>query len=536
VSDGVRHSWAGWSTAIDLDSPEGRAFHQQRLALLGKVGFLLSVGLFLVVMIVGPGMVIGPSGGNRLSFWLARWNNAVYLLLWLVCRRGSRPKALLWSLDVFIPFVLGFGTVIPSLLWPAQVPGQEWQPVLGLTNVLFARAVFVPSPPRRTLNVGLLAVVPVAAGTLLQQSRAGVIGTGAPLFATNALVWCLCAIAVSTLASAVIYGLQQRVDEARRVGPYTLEDKLGEGAMGVVYRARHALLRRPTAVKLLPPEKAGGASLFRFEREVQLTAQLTHPHTVSVFDYGRTPDGVFYYVMEYLEGLNLEELVRGFGPQEPARVVHVLAQVAGSLAEAHGLGLIHRDIKPANVILCERGGVADVAKVVDFGLARDADRKGSPAVTLPDAVAGTPLYLSPEAISTPEAVDARSDLYALGAVGYYLLAGANVFEGGTVIEVCSHHLHKAPEPPSARIGRPLPDDLERLVLACLEKDPLRRPQSAEEVRQRLLAAGRVSVWSEADARAWWDRHRASIHELHVEAARPEAPADATRSRPMRSRG
>jgi serine/threonine-protein kinase len=272
--------------------------------------------------------------------------------------------------------------------------------------------------------------------------------------------------------------------------------------------------------------------LRRFEREVQLTAQLSHPHTVSIFDYGRTPDGVFYYVMEYLEGLNLEELVREFGAQEPARVAHILGQVAGSLAEAHALGLIHRDIKPANVILCERGGVADVAKVVDFGLARDVDRAASPAVTLADAIAGTPLYLSPEAITAPETVDARSDLYALGAVGYYLLAGVNVFEANTVVEVCSHHLHTAPVPPSTRLGRPLPEDLEALVLACLEKERSRRPGGAEEFRQRLLAGSAGSSWRENDARAWWNRHRARVHDLHLEGARPDAATELTRSRPM----
>jgi serine/threonine-protein kinase len=376
----------------------------------------------------------------------------------------------------------------------------------------------------------------VTTGAILQQMRTGTTVGGAPLFATNAFVWCLCAIALTTLASAVVYGLQERVREARRVGPYTLERKLGEGAMGIVYRARHALLRRPTAVKLLPPEKAGAGSLHRFEREVQLTSQLSHPHTVSIFDYGRTPDGVFYYVMEYLDGLNLEELVNEFGPQEPARVAHILGQIAGSLSEAHTLGLIHRDVKPANAILCERGGVADVVKVVDFGLARDVDRKATPAVTLVGTIAGTPLYLSPEAITAPEGVDARSDLYALGAVGYYLLAGVNVFEAASAVEVCSHHLHTPPVPPSTRLGRPLPQDLEALVLTCLEKDASRRPQTAKGVRERLLAVGAVLPWRESDAQAWWEQHRARVRELHLREPSPTSPADATVSKLTTLRG
>jgi serine/threonine-protein kinase len=309
------------------------------------------------------------------------------------------------------------------------------------------------------------------------------------------------------LTSRVIYGLREEVREARRLGQYTLEEKLGEGGMGTVYRARHAMLRRPTAVKLLPPEKAGQAALERFEREVQLTARLSHPNTVAVFDYGRTPDGVFYYAMEFLDGTNLEELVRGDGAQPPGRVVHVLRQVASALVEAHGIGLVHRDVKPENIILCERGGVADVAKVVDFGLVKDLERTGA-SVSRADVVQGTPLYLSPEAITAPDRVDARGDLYALGAVGYYLLTGHHVFSGATLVEVCSHHLHTAPVPPGERLGRPVPAALERLLLSCLEKDPARRPASALALRDELAGLPGVDSWSEEEARTWWERWRA----------------------------
>jgi eukaryotic-like serine/threonine-protein kinase len=291
---------------------------------------------------------------------------------------------------------------------------------------------------------------------------------------------------------------------ARRFGQYVLEEKIGEGGMGAVYRARHALLRRPTAVKLVHPDKAGADTLARFEREVQLTASLTHPNTVHIYDYGRTPDGIFYYAMEYLDGVDLEELVRRFGPQDPSRVVHILAQVAGSLSEAHSIGLVHRDIKPANIVLCERGGVADTAKVVDFGLVKDVNSTAvSPSLSRVNAVIGTPLYMSPEALLAPNEIDARADLYALGAVGYYLLTGTTLFEGSSMIEIGALQLHGTPVRLSERLGRALPPDLEALILACVAKKADERPASACALREALEACN-VPRWTPTKAREWWD--------------------------------
>jgi eukaryotic-like serine/threonine-protein kinase len=322
--------------------------------------------------------------------------------------------------------------------------------------------------------------------------------------------WCAVSIALATVGSRTIFGLRTEAARVRRLGQYTLERQIGAGGMGVVYRARHAMLRRPTAIKLLPPDRAGEASLVRFEREVQITAQLSHPNTVAIYDYGRTPDGVFYYAMEYLDGVNLEDLVRLHGAQPPGRVVSILDQVCGALTEAHGRGLIHRDIKPANIILTERGGEPDVAKVVDFGLVKPyAADDPRLTVSAPGVLTGTPLYLSPEAMTSPEAGDPRSDLYALAAVGYYLVTGRPVFEGRTVAEIIGHHLHTEPVPPSARLGRQVPSDLEAVLMRCLRKDPDERPASARELRDGLRACGQVRPWTTVEAAAWWEAFRAT---------------------------
>jgi serine/threonine-protein kinase len=279
--------------------------------------------------------------------------------------------------------------------------------------------------------------------------------------------------------------------------------------MGEVWRASHAMLRRPTAIKLLLAERTGEAALQRFEREVQLTARLTHPNTVSIFDYGRALDGVFYFAMELLDGVDLERLVGERGPLPPERVVHVLRQVCGSLAEAHATGLVHRDVKPANVILMARGGDADVAKVVDFGLVKEIEVSGDVALTGTSAILGTPLYLSPEAIVSPGSVDAQTDIYALGALGWFLLVGRPVFDSDSLIAVCSHHLNSIPQRPSARLGRPVPSDLEDVLLQCLAKDRSARPAGARALRDALDACECAGRWTEVRAAAWWTQFGAA---------------------------
>ena len=343
-------------------------------------------------------------------------------------------------------------------------------PFAGRTWALVASSP-MPSPP----GSGIVLV----AGVLLSVLLAGIV-----------------------TALNTIIRLRRRIGAALKLGQYTLEEKLGEGGMGVVYRATHAMLRRPAAIKLLLKGRPGDRDLARFEREVQLTSRLAHPNTISIFDYGRTADGVFYYVMEYLDGLDLDRLVREDGPVEPARAIRILAQVSGALAEAHALGLIHRDIKPANIVLTERADEPDVVKVVDFGLVKSLDRNEAESVVA-NTITGTPLYLAPEAITSPDTVDARSDIYALGAVAYFLLTGQHVFEGATVLEVCSKHLLQQPVAPSARLGRALPGDLEAIVLACLAKNRDARPASAAALRVALLACRHAAMFDAVAARGWW---------------------------------
>lgn len=297
--------------------------------------------------------------------------------------------------------------------------------------------------------------------------------------------------------------LQKATLAARQLGQYTLEDKLGAGGMGTVYRARHAMLRRPTAVKLLDVDKMSDAAVTRFEREVQMTGTLTHPNTVAIYDYGRTPDGIFYYAMEYLDGINLDDLVSRHGPLPDSRLLHILRQVCGSLAEAHSLGLVHRDIKPANIFLTRRGGLSDFVKVLDFGLVKALDGGEAANVTSDNAVTGTPLYLSPEAVREPDRVDARSDVYAIGAVGYYLATGTPVFTGATVMEICMKHVQETPESPSARTGRSIDSRLESILLRCLSKSPLERPSDAGQLLRELESCVEIGSWTSEDAAEWW---------------------------------
>ena len=493
-------------------SEEGRAFFQSRLTLFGGWVFLVSGAFYLVS--ASQQTAYGVDATTASLFHLA--GTLVAGAIWAAGRWTRLSAAAVRALDALGTWLLcaSFALMAGAFAVPHLDAGLDplhalFIGLLACSYVLFSRAIAVPSTPGRTVTVSALAMLPMLGVIYWVFAQPGG-GATMPTGYFDTVSWAVAAVVMAGISSRVIFGLRAEVSKIRQLGQYTLVEKIGEGGMGVVYRARHALLRRPTAIKLLSPEKAGEENLLRFEREVQLTAGLSHPSTVAVFDYGRTPEGVFYYAMEYLDGLNLERLVTEHGRQPRGRVVHILRQVCGALAEAHGVGLVHRDIKPANIILCERGAMPDVAKVVDFGLVKRFEPSSTDAtmlVTAAHTFMGTPLYLPPEALRGDGIVGARSDLYALGAVGYFLLTGTPVFFGSSTVEVCAHHLHTVPEPPSERAGIRLPPELDRIILQCLAKSPSDRPADVRALKRALESCPPDAAWSAADAERWWVRFR-----------------------------
>ncbi len=509
---------------------EGRAFLQARVALFWKIMFFIiafSVGLGVMGAVVAPGVdVILTASSATLSG-----------SLWLLTRRGQRSVRFLRVVEA-AGFVTSFtiGGFIGRFVLEAfcreralvTIEGTTMAdgylsmvPLAGMAMQAAIRAALVPSSARRTALVTAIGGVPMIAITVLvvPTGEGGLAwrsldsGVFPWLPSTMVMMWGF-AVATCTVISWVIYGLRVQVQEARRLGQYVLEKKLGEGGMGEVYRARHGMMRRPSAIKLLRVDRAGASSLERFEREVQLTARLTHPNTITIYDYGRTDDGVFYYAMELLDGATLEHIVHVGGLQPPGRVVRILTMLCGALNEAHAIGLIHRDIKPANIMLCAQGGELDVVKLLDFGLVKEFEVDDEVKLTAASALVGTPQYMAPESILDPDSVDARIDIYALGAVAYYLLAGVDVFQGKSVLEICGKHLHAPPESLKAR-GVAVPPELDALVLACLSKDPAHRPQSSAELRRRLQTCV-VEPWDAAQAEAWWDEHKPALDESPVQ--------------------
>ncbi|MEO8635511.1 MAG: serine/threonine-protein kinase [Gemmatimonadales bacterium] len=481
------------------------------MSLMGAVLWLLGAGLY------------------HFALWFQSGGDPQYLLP--TASDAITGASVLLSLALFAysrqpgrdpRFVLDLGLVYLVLTALALGLGWHWLPMpvvhsVGPTitwvgPVILMFAAIVPSTPGKVGVAGFIAASMNPVGMLVARAR----GTWDFGPASNVLLmhypdYLMAGAAV--VVAHVVTRLGMEVSRARELGSYQVGELLGRGGMGDVYRATHRMLARPAAIKLIRPEVAGGPqdgaelAVRRFRREAEVAASLRSPHTVELYDFGVTEDNTFYFVMELLDGMDLESLVREQGPVPAARVIHILRQVCESLAEAHARDLVHRDIKPANIHIGRLGLTADFVKVLDFGLVKSvagASTEHSLA-TAAGYTPGTPAYMAPE-MALGEAVDGRADLYALGGVGYFLLTGHRVFEAANGLQMIAKHLREVPVPPSQRTELPVPPGLERLVLACLAKDPAHRPRSALELSASLAAID-AQPWSGEQAAQWWRVHR-----------------------------
>jgi serine/threonine-protein kinase len=449
----------------------------------------------LVASILTGLAVAGLASSPRLT-----WRSKLHLgLVFEVLGSYGIALSMYVGAERFASTPIVFFTLSPS--WVAI-----WMIVYSIVN---------PAPPGRALLAMLASASAPAVliATSLQRAGLSHVFTPGTFFQAHIFPYLICVV-LAYSSARIMVTLGADVSRARELGSYRLIERLGQGGMGEVWRASHQLLARESAIKFIRPESILGMSaeesrtmIRRFELEAKATASLSSAHTVELYDFGVSDDGTFYYIMELLDGLDLDQLVRRFGPLPPSRVVHLMTQVCESLEEAHEKGLIHRDVKPANIYVCRSGVRRDFIKVLDFGLVahRQAPAPSELRLTLPDHAIGTPAFMAPEAALGQE-LDGRSDLYGLGCVAYWLLTGRDVFEGSSVLEVISKHVNVAPDPPSRHCPGEIPKDLDALILRCLEKTPDRRPPSAAEVGRRLRLIPLADSWSEERAEVWWSEH------------------------------
>ena len=482
-----------------------------------RIMSLVVAGLWIVGTILGrlavQSMRYGdPKGvGLTLGDAIAAVSVMASLGLFAYTRRAHRnPQRILdLGLVYMVLIALALGLTFhsgPILRTLSVAPQISW---IGAVILMFS--AIVPNTRAKTLLAGLVAASMNPLGMLWARAQ-GYWDFGP---ASNALLMHYpdyLLVGVAVVISHVVTTLGRQVAKAREMGSYQLGELLGRGGMGEVYKASHRMLARPAAIKLIRPEMLGGhdpavaaRAIARFRREADAAAHLRSPHTVNLYDFGVTEDQTLYLVMEFLEGMDLESLVRQHGPMPARRVVHVLRQVCDSLEEAHARGLVHRDIKPANIHLGRVGCREDFIKVLDFGLVKTASMGAELTLaTMEGVIMGTPAYMAPE-IALGESVDGRADLYALGCVAYYLLTGEQVFTGDTVLKVITQHLHAVPVPPSERTELPIPAALEQIVLACLAKKPEDRPQGAGQLARSLGSIDGMT-WGDEEARRWWSEH------------------------------
>jgi serine/threonine-protein kinase len=483
----------------------------RRIALFGAViGGLWALGLFLDIVLLPvawnrpvsiPGIALDVSGivAAGIMIWFARY-----------CRHTTLETKTDISLGYLILNGIGVAIlntwILPPVAGPA--PRLSW-----VTVGMLMFSMIAPASPRKMLATTLV----TASLDPLAMWIAALTGNPVATLAQGALMAIpnyTCAV-VAVLPSKLLQRIGHRLREAQEMGSYQLIEPLGSGGMGEVWRAKHRLLARDAAIKLIRPEVLGvrneaevRLAMRRFEREAQATAQLSSPHSIQLFDFGVTQDETFYYVMELLSGRDLESLVREFGPLPANRVLYLMRQACHSLADAHARGLVHRDIKPANIYACRMGLEYDFVKVLDFGLVKLKAAAGAAdtLATLDQGTTGTPAYMAPEVILGQGDVDRRADVYSLGCVAYYLLTGQLVFEADTPMKMLVQHLHEKPVSPSQRTELPIPRELEELVMACLEKDPDKRPQDAAQLFRMAHECRTCEGWSQEHAAQWWQVH------------------------------
>jgi eukaryotic-like serine/threonine-protein kinase len=509
-TSGLRRSWS----TLPPDLQEQVRGRVRILAIILTIGFsfdpLTYWDLWLLAQLLGK--PLDPGFYDRVGFQLINLVAlAATLGLWWASRKQSvAPRTLLTVTllyEVFVCFIIALLTY-----WQIYLDQQVITNLTWAVPVIILFPLVMPGPPRMMLAgaIGAAVTTPLALALLEIWGR----NDASEADYSEATIGVTFAVIFAYLGARVVHRLGQEVAAARALGSYQLEERLGEGGMGEVWRARHRMLARPAAIKLIRPslgeDKTGAASLLvkRFEREAQVIARLRSPHTVELFDFGVADNGAFYYAMELLEGLDADTLVRRYGPVPPERVIYLLRQVCHSLSEAESCGLVHRDIKPANVFLCRYGEDCDFVKVLDFGLVKafDDQQNGGQALTRDMIVQGTPAFIAPEQV-LGQVTDSRADIYATGCLAYWLLTGQLVFTGDTPMALLFHHANTPPQGPSSRSELPLPPALDQLVLSCLAKDPASRPQSARELGQRLDAIDGTGRWTADRAREWWNLHQ-----------------------------
>lgn len=404
---------------------------------------------------------------------------------------------------------LALGLIENSIHWSNAALGRS----TAVGGWIAVWVMVVPSRPWKSVSAAFLSAAMLPCAHLLAARILGYPPASGNQLASHSLVVFFMA-AWTPFISTRLHKMQRELSRAQDFGSYHLETMLGRGGMGEVWRASHKLLRRDAAVKLVhpglltEPDSPGWRQILRrFELEAAAMATLRSPHTVALYDFGRSDDGSLYYVMELLDGLDAETLVEQYGPQPAGRVISILRQACESLEEAHAAGMVHRDVKPGNMFICRMGKRADFVKLLDFGLVKALYNSAETRLTAQAESLGTPAFMAPEQARGEEDIDARADIYSLGCVAYYLLTGALVFQTSSAISTALAHIEQKPEPPSQRAELPIPPSLERVVLSCLEKKREDRPQTAPELDALLAACADVPEWTQAEARRWWLLHR-----------------------------